>query len=187
MDEFWLWSQSPLGATIVGGVVVLIVGAIAAAIYRKVSGRSIWAGVVKAAKWVGGLRLTTQETREQAHERGRAGLQAEIDARRSRPVLKPQWMLGRDLTVEGEYLIVNSAKGAVAKDVELEASTQMFTFIGAPRWDNLTGEATAVFKGFVSHHGGMFGVDVTVSWTDEHGERWVLENVPIHNTKRSLP
>lgn len=136
------------------------------------------------------LFVNTQETRQEAYERGRADLQEEIDAQRARPIVEPQWLLGRE--PGGRYIISNSAIGSVAKDVKISANPAVFTFRGAPQWEDISVPAdveiadtigTRIFDGFVGEHGRMMDVDVTVSWTDENGERWDLEGVPIKGTR----
>lgn len=132
------------------------------------------------------LHSNAPETPAQAHERGRRELEAEIAAQRSKPVIRPAWALARDLKEKGRFLIANTAAGSFAKDVEIEAAPHTFTFLGAPRWDNLNGNQQASFYGKVGEYGGLFSATVTVSWTDENSERWDLAGVPIHNTKISF-
>lgn len=138
----------------------------------------------------GQLFVNTHESREEAYDRGRADLQKEIDAQRARQIVEPQWLLGRE--PGGRYMISNSAIGSVAKDVKISANPAVFTFRGAPQWEDISVPAdaetadtigTRFFDGFVGQHGRMMGVDVTVSWTDENGDRRELDGVAVNGTR----
>jgi len=138
------------------------------------------------------LYVNTQETREEAYARGRADVQSEIDAQRTKPIIEPQWLLGYDRKNQ-RYIISNSAAGSTARDVKISASPASFAFLGAPQWDDISVPAdaedpgavgTRLFKGFIGDEGRAFGVRVTVSWSDENGDRWELPDVPVRGTER---
>lgn len=124
------------------------------------------------------LMANELETREQAYARGRADVQSELDAQRTRPMVRAQWLIGKAKGKDGVFLILNTADGAVARDVSLSAPTSTFTFIGAPQWEDVSGEGQRVFGGRISEHGRVFGVEINVEWTDGNGERVALD-VPL--------
>ena len=59
---FWTWAQSPLGATIVGGVIVLLLAWIVSRIPRL--RKSVFGFLARPFKWIGGLRVSTLAQRE---------------------------------------------------------------------------------------------------------------------------
>lgn len=123
------------------------------------------------------------ETRDQAYSRGRADgfaegraegvvvgratLQAEVDAKRARPVRQPSWLVGRKPNApSNQWILVNSVEGAVATEVFLFGDSD-FTATSAADWPDLTGVNSGEFRGIAR----MEDIVFRIEWNDANGER----------------
>jgi len=174
----------------IAGVIVLAIGAVAAWVFGLLSEAkvSIWvyvAGIVAAgvfatlvyapwrravwgnvAKW---RPLTTVRTLERAKAEGRA--EAEADRKKHKPSIRAQWFIYPVKDEQHMWGLMNTAKGSIAKDVSVHVSNSEIKIGSALDWPEVNGGDTAKFMGGITGNGHRYGVDFTVAWTNEHGER----------------
>lgn len=127
-----------------------------------------------------------KESPEEAYERGRADLQAEIDAAREKPIRHPRWVISAKPNGKpGEYILLNADTTSVAQNIAIDAPSSEFMFLSAANWDDLNNEAGgALFLGRLTDGGAHFGVNFTVEWDDINGDRRT-STVPLL-TRRSF-
>lgn len=170
--SFWSWAdESSLLAQIVAGLVVALIVAVISVVPKL--REPVFAFIRRQARNLRYLRPLTPEVVERIKQEGRDELQAAIDAARQRPIKRARWAIvwdreaGRDV-----YQIANFAKGSTARHVSIDADSSLFTFLSAADWDDLEGESrVGEFQGVTTSNGDTLGVDFTVTWTDENGDR----------------
>lgn len=196
-DDFWTWAEnSQLGANVVGGLMVALIVALlglVASIVKKSWRDKIWGGLSRLWKRVKKIRITTTDHIEREYERGvddgwagyehelreeaagrGQGLSLDIGIKPPQsepPRAKPRWSLYANPSDPREYTLMNASTEVGAKDVELSAPVEAFSFLTDARWGDVMPEEILSFRG--KSHGKTYdeGALFEVAWTDERGER----------------
>ncbi len=148
-------AKVPIGWYFVG---VAAVGLVATFVYPPWR-KAIWGNV---AKW---RPFTTQNTLQRARDAGRSELEAELEAQRSRPLIRAQWLIGRDDAEQFGWKILNVADDSVAKHVSVQVDSRMFRPGSALDWESIHGGESGTFKGVLTDNARR-GLDFSVSWVN---------------------
>lgn len=160
------WASTPLGATIVGGVAVAAILAVAARISK--GARS---AIARSLRWLFSIRLTTRGRIERRVER--------LITEKQKFVIKARWVVG--VLKDGgpnEFVLMNVAQGSNPRAIHLESASWDFTFLSAADWPAAPHLAHLQFTGkrdSMSFSAPAFNV----YWTDEVGRRH-SENVGMY-------
>ncbi|MCD2170362.1 hypothetical protein LPW41_11705 [Microbacterium sp. JC 701] len=138
--------------------------AIAAIIFSAIFWRRLWA-VIRAAwrvlrtmaRAVGRLRITTE---------------SQIKPK-NMLVIPPRWSIStsKDRRDDDEYVLVNWSHGSAARNVRLDAGLGA-SLRSAAVWPSIDGPGTGTFRMVIVDETALWaGIDFSVVWYDERGER----------------
>ncbi|MBX3078832.1 MAG: hypothetical protein KF692_06340 [Cryobacterium sp.] len=120
------------------------------------------------AKW---RPLTTVATLDRARIEGRAELEAELDQKRHRPIVRAQWLITASDEDEDKWVLRNVADDSYARDVSLLVESQEFQASSRLDWPRIDGNEIENFYGVLTQAAEDFGATFVVMWTDLNEER----------------
>ena len=167
--------QSPLLATVIGGVIVFIIAAILTRIPKlKPYFHKGWARITQFLKWVFELRISTGAKRDAMEIAGYERRNQEVVRERSRS-MRPHWRVSNPH--DDIFYLHNS--GYAVSDVMVWANPEFFVFdggashafLGGVLGDNNHGSSRGTqFLGKRTERGKRQGVDFTFEWIDQNGD-----------------
>lgn len=158
LADTFAWSNTPLGATVVGGILVIVLVGTAVRLSKGVHKT-----LTAVLRWLFSIRITTS--------RGLSRRTSTLIQDRQKLVVNARWIIAVPKHGKPDELIVeNVAQGSVAHAVKVESDSYGFTFLSAADWLVLQPGAAASFFG----HWDQFAYSApqfTVTWTDLAGTR----------------
>lgn len=130
--------------------------------------RTVRTRLGRIVAWPFSLRIVTRTTLAAREQAGWDRRQAELDQLEFIPPPEPRWRVqsaGSSKGV-GSFQLINAATDAFAKQVELDADSDEFSFLDSARFADLSDGAVGDFKGRIEMGGRFLGVSFRVSWTD---------------------
>jgi hypothetical protein len=126
--------------------------------------RVIWGSV---SKW---RPLSTQGTLDRAHAAGRNEFEAELEAKRRRPLIRAQWLIGEKQGQQYTWELRNMAQSSTARNVSIVVDSAYFRTASAMDWGKVDGGTLVEFTGALTSGGRSYDVTFGVSWTDANDE-----------------
>lgn len=158
-DAFWKWAnESPLGAAVVGGLIVAaVVGVLA--IFPKLRKRAL-ADTSRAARFLASLRLTT--TTRQA-----ALVEEAIAARSALPFVRVRW--AARMKDAKTIQLINTTGGSVTRNVAVDAFPNDVQLFGQTDFAEIKAMQATNITAFMPSGSAIYGPTLVVTWANEHG------------------
>lgn len=193
--DFGAWIQSPLGATIVGGLIVTALGGAVTGVVaraKKIQYRELW---VRIGRWVRGSWPVTTRRYERdvagAHQRGVDAEKAKIAAERE-VVPQPYWYVNASRFDDPDRLMLFNS-GYAAWDVSVTADPELLVlegevfFRGAFGSDSRGAGTGKHFGAIPTDKAKAEGAVVQITWRDKNQDRHTRDvHVPASVFARAL-